>query len=598
MAGLSDLFGANGALEQLLLWGVVNQVVSALASPAFTALTQDVNAAHPELALSPEIVANAVVRQMMTDAAGRAEAAKSGTNATRFELLRELATVRLSPADLATAVLRSYMTAEQAQAQATPQGVDAAQLAILSDLAGDAPGADQLAEALRRGIIARIGTGPHSTSYEQGIAETRLHNKWGPVLEKLSVAILSPADAASAVVRNFMSDADGVRVAAESGFTAEDFATLVHLSGDAPGPQQLAEALRRGAIPDAGRGAGSTSFEQGIAEGRLADKWAPVIKVLSQIWPTPVQALDALLKGQLTQPEAIALYERLGGDPQFFDLLFNTQGSAPTPLELIEMANRGYIPWQGKGVDVVSYEQGFLEGPWRNKWAPVYQKFAQYVPPESTVITLLSHGAITEAQAALELAKQGMTPELVTAYLDEAHTEALSDYRGLSVSATIDAYRAQLLSQADAITILESLHVTAQAASLMLAYADIQRAFTAVGNAISRVRSLFAARKITVDTAREALIALQVPSQSIDGIMAAWELENSISVKTLTETQIVDAWEIGAFTVDEAITELGNIGYTPFDSWTLLSIKAKAPLPGKPAQGPAGPQAQVVPGTT
>ena len=56
MSGISDLFGANGAIEQLLLWGVVNQVVSSLASRAFTALTQDVNGAHPELALAPEIV--------------------------------------------------------------------------------------------------------------------------------------------------------------------------------------------------------------------------------------------------------------------------------------------------------------------------------------------------------------------------------------------------------------------------------------------------------------------------------------------------------------------------------------------------------------
>lgn len=598
MAGLSDLLGPNGVIEQLLLWGVVNNVVSTVASPAFTALLQDVNGAHPELVLSPEVMANAAARTLVTEANAKAEAAKTGINAGRFDILRQMAQIRLSPEVLAEAVLRSAMTAEHAQEQASPQGYTAADMAVLTELAGDAPGPDQLAQALRRGIITRLGTGAGSTSFEQGIAEGRLHNKWGPVLEKLSDQLITPADAASAVVRNFLDRDAGTRIAGQQGISEQAFDTLVDLAADAPAPGQLAEALRRGLIGRDGTGAHSTSFSQGIAEGRLADKWAPVIEGLAQIWPTPVQALDALLKGQLTHDEAVALYEKLGGDIQFFDLLFNTQGSAPTPLELVELANRGIIPWDGTGVDSVSYEQGFLEGPWRNKWSPVYRALGQYVPPESTVITLLSHGAISQADAAAELAKQGMSETLIAAYLDEAHTEALSDYRGLSVSATIDAFRAQIISSDDATTILESLHVTPSAVHLMLAYADIQRAFTAVTNAISRVRSLFAARKITAQTAKGALVVLQVPQSSIDGIMAAWELENSISVKTLTETQIVDGWEIGVFTDDEALTELGNIGYTPFDAWALLSIKAKQPLPNKPAPGPAGPQGAVIPGVT
>ncbi len=598
MAGLSDLFGRNGAVEQLLLWGVVNQVVQALGSPAFTALTQDVNAAHPETVLTPQILATAAARHLITEAHAAAESRASGIAPDRFAILRELATVRISPADLAEAVLRSYMTVAAAEAEAAPQGVDPARLRILADLAGDAPGPQDLAVALRRGIITRLGRGPASTSYEQGIAETRLHDKWGPVLEKLSVAVLSPPDAASAVVRNFLARGEAETIAAKSGVDQKTFATLTHLAADAPAPGELATALRRGVVPAAGTGPASTSFAQGIAEGRLADKWAPVIKALAQEWPTPTAALEALLKGQLTRDQAIRLYERLGGDPEFFDLLFHTQGEAPTPLELIAMANRGFIPWTGTGAGTVSYEQGFHEGRWRNKWEPVFRRFAEYVPPESTVVTLLARGAITQREAAAELAKQGMTPALITAYLDEAHTEALSEYRGLSVSAALDAFKARIIGEKDATVILEALHVTPAAVKLLLAYADIQRAFAAVGTALRRVQSLFAARKITAATARQSLIRLQIPAASVEGIMSAWELENSVSVRVLTEAQIVDAWEFKVLTEAEALTELGNLGYTPFDAWLLLSLKAKAPLPGKPKPGPAGPQAQVIPGTT
>jgi hypothetical protein len=598
MAGLSDLFGANGVLEQLLLWGVVNQVISSLGSPAFTALQQDIMARNPDVVLSPQVLAEGAARYLIDEAQARGESAKSGTDAARFNLLFNMARVRLSPADLAEGVLRSYVTMPDAVAEARPQGVDARQLGILRDLAGDAPGADQLAQALRRGIIKTTGRGAGSTSYEQGIAETRLHDKWGPVLRELSKAILSPPDAASAVVRNFMPEGEAQAKAALSGVDAADFAIMRHLSADAPAPGQLAEALRRKVIPEAGTGANVVSFKQGIAEGRLGDKWEPMIKALAQLWPTPTAALDALLKGQVTHAQAVQLYTQFGGDPAFFDLLYNTQGEAPTPLELITMANRGFIPWTGTGPQVVSYEQGFHEGRWRNKWEPVYRHFAVYVPPESTVVTLLSRGAITPALAAQLLAKQGMDAQLIAAYLDEAHTEALSDYRGATVATVLTSYHERVISAADAKVILESLHVTPSAVGLLLAYIDAQRDFAALNNAITRVRTLFANRKITVTTARASLVRLKVPSQNIEPMIAAWEVENSITVKVLTEAQIIAAVENRVMTEAEGMIELENIGYTPFDAWVLMSIKNKGPMPNKPAQGPAPPQAQVVGGTT
>ncbi len=598
MPGLSDLTGRNGVIEQLLLWNVASQVISALLAPAWAALQQDALKAHPDMALTPEVAAQLAVRHLIGEAEAHAEAAKSGIDASRFGQLAALAKVRIPPADLAEAVLRSYMTLGEAEKESAPQGIDAGQLAILRDLAGDGIGPQQAATARRRGLLGEKGAGADAVSYSQAIAESRLHNKWGPVLYELTRALLSPPDAAEAVVRGFLGRDAAADIAALSGVPADDFAVMVSLAGDAPGPEQLATALRRSVIPRDSGDPHQPGFLQGIREGRLADMWAPVIEALARDWPTPVAALDALLKGQLPEHDAKALYERLGGDPQFFTLLFNTQGSAPTPLELIEMANRHYIPWDGTGAQVVSYEQGFKEGPWRDKWAPVYRKFAEYLPPESTVVTLLAHGSIDPATAAPLLARQGMSPELIAAYLAEAHSEALTDYRGATVSVVLDAYHAQLLTASDATVILEAMHVTPQAAQLMLAYTEVKRAFAAVSNAATRIRTLFAARKITAQTAQASLLKLGIPHDQVTEVMASWELENSISVKVLTQTQIIDAWEVKALTPAETITELMNIGYTEFDAWVLMSVKAKAPLPGRPGQGPAAPQGQVIKGTT
>jgi hypothetical protein len=595
---ISDLLGESGVIENLLLWQTVGQVVQALMSPAFNALQQDVLSAHPNVVITPDVLVRAVVAEFVTRADAQAEAAKSGLDASRLDILLELATVRIDPPDLAEAVLRSYMSQADAAEQAQQQGVTPDRFEIMTLLAGDAIGPEEAATALRRGYIAADGTGPDSTSYLQAIAESRLHDKWAPVLYELTKAILSPQDAAQAVVRNFLPLARGLELAALNGVDASLFATYVDLAGDAPSPTDLAEAYRRGVIPYDSGNADDPGFVQGIQQGRIADKWIPMLKDITYQWPTPTDALEARLVGQVTTEQSQQYYEQFGGDPQWWQLLYETRGESPTPLELGVLANRGDIPWTGRGPDVTSYEQGFYEGRWRDKWLPVYQKLAEYLPPESTVVTLLEHGVITDTQAADLLAKQGMTPDLITAYIADAHTMALSEYRGATVAQVAQAYYEQIITADEATPILEALHVTPTAVKLLLLYEDMQRDFQAINSALSRVRSLYAARKITTETAKASLATLGLATSTISEIMERWQVENSVSVQTLSAYVIGEAVLYEALTVQEGLQELQNIGYTPFDAWVTLCAYSKAILPDRPPQGPPAPQGAVTPGTT
>jgi hypothetical protein len=554
MAGLGDLLGKGSVVEQLVVWGLLNQALGAALAPALTQLQGDVQAGHPLVPLAPPDLADAVVRNYMSLADATAEAARSGLDARRFE--------------------------------------------TLVPLHGDAPGPQQLAAALLRGLIAADGAGPGSTSFAQGIRESRLGDKWVDVIRGLAAAVLSPPDAASAVVRGFLTEAAGEAEAAKSGVSPALFGVLRALAGDAPGPQQLAEALRRGAIPEQGAGPGSTSFTQGIAEGRLADKWAPVIKALAKLWPTPVDALNAALKGQVTDAEGQRLYELLGGDLQFYTWLRDTEGEGPTPLQAADWARRGIIPWEGTGPQVTSYAQAVRESRFRDKWAAAYRASAQFVPNPREVVTLLKDGAATKEQAAVWLRQGGADDATVAAFIAEADATALSQYKGLTTTTVLGMFYERLISEADAGKILQSLHVSPQAVPLMLAYADLQRAIAQQKSAVSRIGSLYAARKITRETARQSLLTLKVPPAALDDIIATWQLENSVNVRLLTAAEIADAFELGIMTPAEALTELQNIGYTPYDAWVRLSIKAKKPLPGRPGQGPAPPQGAVVPGTT
>lgn len=553
--GFFDQFlGAGSLFEQLFLWGVISEVVSVATGPELLAYQQRVNTAHPDVALAPPDLADAVIRNYMTEADAAAEAAKSGLDAERF--------ARLVP------------------------------------LHGDAPGPQQLAAALMRQLIPEGGTGPGAVSFEQGIREGRLADKWTPMMRALAEQVISPADAAAAAVRHFLPPGEAAGQAAKSGVDGALFQTLVHLAGDAPAPGQLAEALRRGLIPNAGTGAESVSFEQGIAEGRLADKWTDMMRGLAQIWPTPADALRATLTGQVSKDDGRALYQRLGGDPQFFTIMFDTEGSSPTPLEAVQMALRGIIPWDGTGPEVTSYAQAFLEGPWRNKWADAFKAAAFPVPTEGQVTEYLRYGIIDKPTATKELGKRGITGDHAQWAMDYAEAVSTFDFRGLTLNTVMNALTASIITEANARTILKSMHVSDQAANLLISYTKLQRAVSTTTNAISHVGSLYIARKITQDTARKSLAQLGLDQAAASDIMQTWDLEAVVTVKTLTPAQITDAWEAGIMDQDTAMQELTNLGYTPYDAWVLISVKAKAPQPGQPPQGPLPALPGVIPGTT
>lgn len=419
----------------------------------------------------------------------------------------------------------------------------------------------------------------------------------GPYFEALQnkvqaatpVVPMSPADAAHAVVRSYMDDADGQAAAAQSGVSASVFEILKDLAGTAPSPEQLTEALRRGTIDRSGAGAASTSFEQGIKETNLLDKWQDVVAGLAQQWPSPADALRAALQGQVPEDQGQALYEKWGGDPQWYQIMFDSEGSAPTPVEAGEMALRGIIPWDGTGPQAVSYQQAFLEGPWRNKWADPFRQLASYWLTPSEIIEFYRYAVIDQPTAAAMLAGRGVAASDAALYLAYADANAIDDYRGLTEQAVLAMVSAGYTTDAQAKVMLKALHKGDAAIDQLITYAGLQRQITALGNAVDRIGNLYQGRKIDAATATQALNNLHLPAESVAPLIADWDAVASVNVKTLTETQIVDAAAAAIITVDEAMTELGSIGYTPFDSWLLLSIKAKAPLPGKPAQGPGPP---------
>jgi len=412
----------------------------------------------------------------------------------------------------------------------------------------------------------------------------------GPYLNALTaqvnaatpLAVLSPEAAADAVLRNVWPASRARDEANMGGLNDERFDVLARLAGNAPDPTSLAVALRRKLI-------GPDRYLEGVRQGRLRDEWAETVKALAVQEPSPVSALEAYLEGQTDEATARDLFARWGGDPQWFDLLYNTQGQAPTPVQALELANRGIIPWSGSGAGVVSFEQAFLEGPWRNKWLPAFRALGEYLPPPRTVTAMYNEGSIGRARAIELLTKQGLAADLAAAYISSGSSQKTAPTKDLAQTTVLALYRDRLIDRAAAADFLGSLGYDATEADYVLQIVDLEVAQRFLSSAVGRVRTLYVGHKIGRAQVSATLAQLGVSPENVTDLLGIWDLEEAANVRALTPSEVAAAFKLELLDQATAQDRLVQLGYQPYDAWLYLSIHAKGALPDQPAPGAVTP---------
>lgn len=389
--------------------------------------------------------------------------------------------------------------------------------------------------------------------------------QWVELLPQLKTVPLTVADAALALLRGTIDRQEAEHVATLNGVSTHDLDVIVANTGEPPALQSLLELWRRGHLDTAG-------LERGIRQSRVRDEWIPTIKQLGIIPPSPADALDAYLKGQISESTARTRFEQAGGDPTWFADAYNAAGEAPTPDQAGVMANRGIIPWTGTGPGSISFEQAFLEGPWRNKWLTPFRKSVEYLPPPRTVTALLNEGAITVAEAQSLLQQQGLTVDLAKAYtLESSHTKTKKQ-RDLAVGQIEALYHDQAIDAPTASTMLQSLGYDSSEAAFILTIQDLQRITQATQQAISAVHTAYVNHRIDRATASGQLDGLQVPAAQRDGLLVIWDNERTTRTRVLTEAQIHSAFKKSLLTLQEATQRLVHMGYTDQDAGILLQL--------------------------
>jgi hypothetical protein len=150
----------------------------------------------------------------------------------------------------------------------------------------------------------------------------------------------------------------------------------------------------------------------------------------------------------------------------------------------------------------------------------------------------------------------------------------------------VTLYTDKLIDLPTATTDLETLGYSASEAAQILTTATAEQVLTDYRRNVQRIGTYYIAHKISEAEATTELQNLGTPAAQITALLAGWTIDRQANVRILTPAQITSAWEYAIYTQAEAQLELEGLGYTPYDAWTILSIKNKAPLPNPPPRGP------------
>lgn len=203
-----------------------------------------------------------------------------------WQYIKQMRRELLSPADWALAALRKNVDVETAADGAAMWGLSADDFATLMLNTGEPPGTMQLLEAYRRGFI-------DEPTLQRGILQSRVRDEWIPTLEKLRYAPMSTAAAANAVVRGYLSQADGASIAQQNGLEPDHWQYVLESNGRPPSHEQLATLYLRGIISEA-------EFEQGIRESDIKDKYITDVFDLRVRFLPLFEARTLLNAGEIT----------------------------------------------------------------------------------------------------------------------------------------------------------------------------------------------------------------------------------------------------------------------------------------------------------
>lgn len=207
-------------------------------------------------------------RRVITEGQARDALVDAAVHPDWVDRVLRLRKTNLAPVALASMVVRGILSEENGAAQAAFSGVTADDFRNLVADTGQSMAVQDLLTAYRRGIIDRA-------RLEHGIRTGNLRNEWIPVVEALRYSPMSVADAVAAVVQGHLQETAARAITEDNGLLPEHFTPLLATAGNPPGPETAGSMWRRGIMSRA-------EAEQAIRESALKNKYIPAVLAHSE----------------------------------------------------------------------------------------------------------------------------------------------------------------------------------------------------------------------------------------------------------------------------------------------------------------------------
>ena len=421
----------------------------------------------------------------------------------------------VSVVEAASVVASGERSREWGVAEASMTGFSAERFDALVDMLDTAPDLSTLFDLLHRGLIGEA-------DFREGARKQYLEDKWIGALVQLAERVLSPAEAAQAWQRGYMSEADAEREAALSGVSPERARIQRESAGLPPPPETAMQMLRRGIIS-------SDEFEQMIREGNTKTKYTDEYLELRERVLTAHEWAGLRLRGWATEAEAAAGGALEGYTPEEMELLYLNRGRPATTRQV-------HIGWQrggrleGTSSEREAFERAVRQSNIRTEYTDLLWAQRYTYPSAFVLRALAADGTFDRATTERILIESGWNPE----YAELAATKWAGDEETGPPTKWLDRARSRLFT---------ALHSD---------YMD--------GSANEA-------------TARAGLARLGATAAEIGPIIGLWNYERDETLRDLTQAQVLKLYKTAVWTRDMAQARLEDLGMAPSEASDLLDTQ-------------------------
>jgi hypothetical protein len=519
----------------------------------------------------------------------------------------------LDPGTLARLAAQGGITLPAARATGELHGLTDDKMDALYYLAQTVPGLGEALTLWRRQTA--LGN-TFDAELDHAIVKSGVDPRYSDALKALVQNLLSPAELANAIQQGHVTDEgilppiigsvtppggvgsvtapdgappftvdptivalDPITEAAGSGIDLDRLTVLANLVGLPPGAIELLQMWNRGIIDEA-------SVDIGVREGHLKTKWTTPLKRLRWAVLSPLQYVDARVRGWITNQQLYDGGALSGYTQDQLDLLHKTHGRPLSWHQVWVGLQRGGVRLDptadftgadpvtatGKASEPIddTFFKALQQSDVQQQWYDLAWAQRWNYPSAFVLRQMAEGGQLTPDQLAAVLKDLAWEPTFAALAVTAWTGGATATQKKETESALATEYEAGFITADEFAADLVTLGYTAQQALIHVKLADYRRTKTFQTKAIAILQKRYVGSQITDAYTTSALLSMGVPQGAIDLYLADWQVDRGYAATTLSQRQVYQAVAAGIYNKTQGADLLQGLGLAPADAQAYL----------------------------